>query len=60
MATGTRKRLLLVAATTGYQTKVFAEVARRLGVEVSLATDRCHVLNDPWGDQAIPDRKSVV
>src|SRR5579863_1643563 len=56
MATGTRKRLLLVAATTGYQTKVFAEVARRLGVEVSLATDRCHELNDPWGDQAIPVR----
>ena len=56
MATGTPKRLLLVAATTGYQTKVFAEVARRLGVEVSLATDRCHVLNDPWADQAIPVR----
>ena len=54
MTTGTRRRL--VAATTGYQTKVFAEVARRLGVEVSLATDRCHVLNDPWGDQAIPVR----
>ena len=56
MATGTRKRLLLVAATAGYQTKIFAEVARRLGVEVRLATDRCHVLNDPWGDQAIPVR----
>jgi hypothetical protein len=47
MATGTRKRLLLVAATTGYQSRIFAEVARQLGVEVSLATDRCHVLNDP-------------
>ena len=35
MATGTRKRLLLVAATTGYQTRIFAEVGRRLGVEVS-------------------------
>ena len=56
MATGTPKRLLLVAATTSYQTTIFAEVARRLGVEVSLATDRCHVLNDPWGDQAIPVR----
>ena len=50
MATATRKRLLLVAATAGYQTKIFADVARLLGVEVSLATDRCHVLNDPWGD----------
>ncbi len=56
MATATRKRLLVVAATTGYQTRIFAVVARRLGVEVSLATDRCHVLNDPWGDQAIPVR----
>ena len=56
MATAIRKRLLLVAATAGYQTKIFADVARLLGVEVSLATDRCHVLNDPWGDQAIPVR----
>jgi len=56
MATGKPRRLLLVAATTGYQTRIFAEVARRLGVEVSLATDRCHVLDDPWGDQAIPVR----
>jgi biotin carboxylase len=56
MATGTRNRLLLVAATTGYQAKIFTEVARRLGAEVSLATDRCHVLDDPWGDQAIPVR----
>ena len=56
MATDTRKRLLLVAATAGYQTRVFAEAAHRLGIEVSLATDRCHVLNDPWGDQAIPVR----
>ncbi|MGH9660972.1 MAG: ATP-grasp domain-containing protein [Bryobacteraceae bacterium] len=49
-------RLLLVAATTGYQTRVFAEAARRVGVDVVLATDRCHVLEDPWGDQAIPVR----
>jgi biotin carboxylase len=51
-----RKRLLLVAATTGYQTRVFADAARRMGVEVVLATDRCHVLEDPWGDRAIPVR----
>ncbi|HWB84835.1 MAG TPA: ATP-grasp domain-containing protein [Bryobacteraceae bacterium] len=48
-----RKRLLLFAATTGYQIRVFAEAARRLGVELTLATDRCHVLDDPWGDQAV-------
>src|SRR5206468_986335 len=47
-------RLLLVAATTGYQVRVFADAALRLGVELKLATDRCHVLDDPWGDDAIP------
>jgi biotin carboxylase len=48
------KRLLLFAATTGYQIRVFADAARRLGAELTLATDRCHVLDDPWGDHAIP------
>lgn len=47
-------RLLLFAATTGYQIRVFAEAARRLGVSLTLATDRCHVLDDPWGDDALP------
>jgi biotin carboxylase len=47
------KRLLLIGATTGYQTRVFAEAAERLGYELILATDRCHVLDDPWGDHAI-------
>jgi biotin carboxylase len=48
------QRLLLFAATTGYQIRVFADAARRLGVEVTLATDRCGSLDDPWGDHAIP------
>ena len=47
------RRLLLFAATTGYQIRVFADAARRLGVSLTLATDRCHVLEDPWGDRAI-------
>jgi biotin carboxylase len=47
------KHLLLFAATTGYQIRVFADAARRLGVDFTLATDRCHVLDDPWGDRAI-------
>ena len=50
------KRILIVASTTGYQTRLFADAARRLGMEVALATDRCHVLEDPWGDRAIPAR----
>lgn len=52
----TPPRLLLLAATTGYQTRIFAEAARRLGFALALATDRCHILEDPWGDQAIPVR----
>jgi ATP-grasp domain/L-amino acid ligase C-terminal domain 2/ATP-grasp N-terminal domain len=47
------KRLLLIGAKTGYQTRVFAEAAVRLGLDLTLATDRCHTLNDPWGDQAV-------
>ena len=47
------KRLLLIGATTGYQTRAFAAAAERLGYELALATDRCHVLDDPWGDGAI-------
>ena len=46
-------RLLLIGATTGYQTRAFAQAADRLGYELILATDRCHILDDPWGDQAI-------
>jgi biotin carboxylase len=49
-------RVLLVAATTGYQTRAFAAAARGLGFDLVLATDRCHVLEDPWGDHAIPVR----
>jgi formate-dependent phosphoribosylglycinamide formyltransferase (GAR transformylase) len=49
-------RLLLVAATTGYQTRSFAGAAKRLGIDITLATDRCHILEDPWRDSAIPVR----
>ena len=27
-----------------------------MGIEMILGTDRCHVLNDPWGDRAVPVR----
>ena len=46
-------RLLLFAATTGYQIRVFEQAARRLGVEATLASDRCNRLTDPWGDGSI-------
>ncbi|HEY6344576.1 MAG TPA: ATP-grasp domain-containing protein [Bryobacteraceae bacterium] len=48
------KRVLLVAAKTGYQVREFHSAADRIGVELVLATDRCHVLDDPWADQATP------
>ena len=50
------KRVLLFAATTGYQVREFAEAARLLDVELVLATDRCHILENPWGDDAAPVR----
>ena len=47
-------RLLLLASKLGYQTRSFAEAAKRLGVEVVIGSDRCHQLDDPWSDGAIP------
>jgi biotin carboxylase len=46
-------RILLIASTTGYQVHSFADAATRLGIDLILATDRCHVLDNPWGDNAI-------
>jgi predicted ATP-grasp superfamily ATP-dependent carboligase len=48
-----RKRLLLFAGKLGYQTRSLDEAARKLGVDVIFVTDRCHQLDDPWGDRAI-------
>lgn len=49
-------RVLLVAATTGYQTRSFGDAAEKLGVRLVFATDRCDQLDDPWWDQAVPIR----
>jgi biotin carboxylase len=46
------KRVLLVAATTCYQVREFGAAARELDVDLVLATDRCHIMEDPWGDNA--------
>jgi D-alanine-D-alanine ligase-like ATP-grasp enzyme len=48
-----RKKLFLFAAKLGYQTRSLDEAAQRLGVDVIFVTDRCHQLDDPWGDRAI-------
>ena len=50
------RRVLLISTTTGYQTRSFSEAAQRLGVDLVFATDRCHRLEDPWRDKAIPVR----
>jgi predicted ATP-grasp superfamily ATP-dependent carboligase len=49
-----RKQLLLLASKLGYQTRSFDEAAAKLGVDLHFVTDRCHQLDDPWGDRAIP------
>ena len=48
-----KKRLLILASKLGYQTRGFADAADKLGVDVRFGTDRCHQLNDPWGDGAL-------
>jgi biotin carboxylase len=50
---GVPKRLLLFASTTGYQIREFADAARRLGLQLTLATDHCDRMGDPWGDGAL-------
>jgi biotin carboxylase len=49
-------KLLLLSTTTGYQASAFRDAARRIGLPLALATDRCHVLDDPWQDGAIAVR----
>jgi biotin carboxylase len=44
----------LLASKLGYQTRSFAEAAQRLGVKVVIGSDRCHQLDDPWADGAVP------
>ena len=51
--TSPSKRLLLFTAKLGYQTRSFEEAALKLGVQLVYITDRCHQLEDPWGDRAI-------
>jgi len=53
-ADNTAKRLLLFTGKLGYQTRSFEDAARKLGAQLVYVTDRCHQLEDPWGDQAIP------
>src|SRR6202158_4214908 len=49
-------RVLLLATTTGYQTRAFGESAERLGIELAYAPTRCDFLKDPWQHRALPIR----
>ena len=49
-------RVLVLSTTTGYQLRSFGEAAAKLGIEVLLGSDRCHVIDDPWQDGAVPVR----
>ena len=53
---GTVKRVLLLATTTGYQTRSFGEAASKLNVELVFGLDRCRGLDDPWGDHSLAVR----
>jgi hypothetical protein len=48
------RRLLLFTNKLGYQTRSFEEAAQKLNTEIVYVTDRCHQLEDPWGDRAVP------
>jgi biotin carboxylase len=45
---------MVVASTAAYQTDDFVRAAERMGVEVGLGTDRCHVLAETWAEGALP------
>jgi biotin carboxylase len=51
-----RPRLMLLFTTTGYEAREFVQAAQHLGVDTVLGSDRCHVLDDPWQDGALPLR----
>jgi hypothetical protein len=54
-----RPRILLFTSKLGYQTRAFDEAAKKLDVELVFVTDRCHQLEDPWNDRAVPVRFEV-
>jgi len=48
-----QRRLLLFTNKLGYQTRSFEQAAQKHDTELIYVTDRCHQLEDPWGDRAI-------
>ena len=56
MTSAAVKRIVIVAATTGYQIRSFGDAAAALGVRLLFASDRCDQLDDPWSDHAVAVR----
>lgn len=52
-STSTRRRILILTSKLGYQTRAFTDAAKKLNLEISFGTDRCHKLDDPWSDNAL-------
>ena len=48
-----QRRILILASKLGYQTRAFTDAAKKLNLEISFGTDRCHKLDDPWSDNAL-------
>jgi biotin carboxylase len=46
----------LLFTTTGYEADDFVAAAQKLNVACVFGTDRCHVMEDPWQDAALPLR----
>src|SRR5258708_3147448 len=47
------KRVLVFTGKLGYQTRSFDGGGGKVGGELAFGPDRCHQLDDPWGDRAI-------
>jgi biotin carboxylase len=45
--------VLFLASTRGYQTEDFKAAAARVGLELILGTDRCHMLAEVWPEGAL-------
>lgn len=54
--TNDEPRVLVLSHTTGYQLRAFNDAAAARGIDLVFATDRCHQLDDPWQDRAVPVR----
>ena len=48
------KRAMLLVPTRAYRTEDYIASAERLGIELCLANDRCHVLAETWPEGALP------